>query len=194
MSVLRFMGVFFTLTFVVSAVFAKTEEAHDFRRVDWGFSVKEVEATEKGDPLDRTDNAIIYKGKVANLDCIILYNFFENELYSTAYFIKEKYSNKNQYISEYEKLHKLLQQKYGTPLEDEIVWKNSLYKDEPERWGMAVSTGHLLYFSTWKTPKTEIGLILSGNNFDIDLGITYESLKHAEKVKKALDKDTLNDL
>jgi len=61
-----------------------------------------------------------------------------------------------------------------------------LYKDDYQRWGFAVSIGHLGYYAMWKTLQTSIVILLQGDNYDITLGIEYmsEELKELEEREK----------
>ena len=73
------------------------------------------------------------------------------------------------------KNHVTTQHKYGEPEIDEINWKNTLFRDDPEDWGTAVSIGHLDYLTKWEIEKTTIGISLGGDNYKIILGIGYYS-------------------
>jgi len=69
------------------------------------------------------------------------------------------------------------------------LWKNDLYKDDKSHWGMAISVGHLVYAVQWETPTTEIGIMLMGNNYKINLGIFYESKELKEWAKRIKEKE-----
>ena len=75
------------------------------------------------------------------------------------------------------------------PFVRHIVWDNDLYKDDREEWGFAVSLGHLTYVTLWLLNRTEVFLSLSGDNYDINLNLTYNSrtLKDGLEEKKLLD-------
>ena len=101
-------------------------------------------------------------------------------------------SNKNDYIADYKNLKEILAEKYGSPLFDREVWKNELYRDDYQDWGLAISVGHLVYATQWETDKTYISILLQGDNFKINLGIYYESkqlkpLREEVEQKKAFD-------
>lgn len=73
------------------------------------------------------------------MDCYVVYVFVRGKLVRTKYVIVEEHSNRNDYIRDYKSLKTQLSKKYGAPIEDETIWKNSLYKDDREEWGFAVS-------------------------------------------------------
>ena len=120
------------------------------------------------------------------------YVFTTDSLVRTTYIVTEKHSNRNAYIDDFNALKDLLESKYGTPQTDDTYWKNSLFKDDLEDWGTAISIGHLAYQATWKLERTEILLMLSGDNYEITLIIQYTGteFKGLEKQKatgEALD-------
>jgi hypothetical protein len=92
------------------------------------------------------------------------------------YIIIEEHTNKNDFLADRKKLEDLLSEKYGA-VASKTYWKNDLYKDKPQDYGMAVSVGHMSMYSTWKTGGEEITLALRGDNFKIVLNIEYSSTK-----------------
>jgi hypothetical protein len=158
----------------------------DFRKTNWGFSMDQVKNSESLSLVREEQNALMYKGTLSDLDCYVVFVFAKGKLVRTKYVIVEEHSNKNDYIRDYESLKRLLSNKYGTPIQDKTIWRNSLYKDDREEWGFAVSLGHLVYLSTWETSETEISDFLYGDNYEISLGIEYSSkfLKSLEQAEK----------
>ena len=160
----------------------------------WGMSKEQViklegEAgqQEKSQGLE----GIGYKRRISNLDCNIYYVFAENKLTRGIYMFVEKHSNKNLYIDDYNEIKKALTDKYGKPKDDNIFWRNDLFKDDHSEWGLAISIGHLRYFTTWEPPETEITLGLHGDNYEISLHVEYAGIKFKEleeKVKKKAEK------
>lgn len=153
---------------------------------------EQIKNTEAGKILYDTEKMLIYKVSIAGLDCNIVYIFAEGKLVRTKYLITEKHSNENDYIADYKSLKKGLTKKYGQPIMDEHHWKRDLYKDDPQRWGFAISIGHLSYFAAWETLQTNILLALYGDNYDITLAIEYRSkklreLEEREKEKRLLE-------
>ena len=159
-------------------------EEYTFRKTTWGMSREQGKDTEAKE--------IGYEGSILGLDCWIAYIFAEEKLVRANYSIDGEHSNKNVYIEDYYTLKTALSKKYGEPLEFEEVWKNDLYEDDPEDWGLAISIGHLTYMAEWKTLQTSIILSLSGDNYEINFQIQYRSkelgeLEDREKERKALE-------
>jgi len=170
----------------------KKEDLYDFRKTNWGMSKVQVKKMQKGKIVKEEENFLAYQGNVGGFDCFILYIFAEGNLVRAKYVFTETHSNKNDYISDYNSLKDILTKKYGKLYKDSHIWRNDLYKDDYQDWGLAISLGHLVYQAMWKTTNTEIFLALYGENYKITLEIQYKSEKLKEleekvKEKKALD-------
>ena len=145
----------------------------DFRNTNWGMSKAQVKQSETSDILKETEDILAYKEDLAGYESFVIYIFASNKLTRAKYSIIEKHSNKNDYISDYKSIKELLKKKYGKPKEDKTIWKNDLYKDDYSQWGFAVSLGHLMYYSSWETDKTNILFLLNGENYDLSTVIEY---------------------
>ena len=177
--------VIFTLS-----LYAAEATKYDFRKTNWGMSKEQVKATEDA-KLDIEDDSkpgcfiLAYSNiKIDGRDSICVYYFLEDKLYQSAYGFLRKHSNDNFYIDDYENLKGILTKKYGKPVLDNVTWRNDLFKDDKQSWGLAVSIGHLEYFSSWETSTTYIMLGLDGDNYKIDLTLGYSSRELEEWVKK----------
>jgi hypothetical protein len=157
---------------------AKKVDSSDFhfRKSRWGFSKEKVKQSETEEPVVEKDDVLGYKAQVAGLDVLIAYIFVNDKLVRSKYVVVEKHTNANDFISDYDKLKNGLTRKYGNPDKDEKFWKNDLYKDDYANWGMALKVGHLVYLSSWETKETDIGIVLSGENYDVDLQVEYSSI------------------
>lgn len=161
--------------------FNKKEEkksGFSFRKTNWGMSKVEVKKTETGKIL-KDDNVLGYEAKVAGLDTLIAYIFVDDKLVRAKYIFTEKHSNKTDYINDYSSIQKILNKKYGKSAGDETYWKNDLYKDDYQDWGMALAVGHLTKYSNWKVSDTEVWLSINGDNYKISHSVEYSSIKLA---------------
>ncbi|MCI6165969.1 MAG: hypothetical protein MR675_12405 [Lachnospira sp.] len=159
------------------------ESTITFRGYDWGTSKEEIMKNEitsdmvaDVDYLEEDDGLLINGQSVAGLDALVLYNFTDNGLDSGVYSITEKHTNKTDYYRDYEDLVKKYTDKYGTPVIDQAQWKDDLYKDDPDDWGMAVAVGDVTFVSKWeKADGSTTGIMLKGDNYEINLAIIYQS-------------------
>ena len=109
---------------------------------------------------------------------------------------------------DYRQLRELLYRKYGKPSEvaldstqkptenflDDMSWRNDLYRDDFEDWGLAVSIGQVTFSASWVSNRAEIDLILCGDNYDITLAIEYKSTEMGHLEGQIKEQQYLDDL
>jgi hypothetical protein len=163
------------------------------RKVRWGDSKMQVMKSEDGEP-SATDNDILkYSTIVQNLKCDLYYEFMDDKLVRASYIFTQDHANKNDYIADYKSVKETLIQKYGTPFTDKTVWKDDLYKNDTQEYGMAVAAGHLVYLASWVKPESGINLFLNGDNYKLMLRLQYTSMDFKEKVEQVKQVKNLND-
>ena len=164
-------------------------QKNDFRNSKWGMKKDKVLSTEENKPteagpIDQYFSAL-YTGEVAGLKMEYGYYFLDDVLVRGYYLLREKHTNKNKYIDDYNKLKEVLTRKYGSPKKSYTFWFNDLYKNDPQDHGRAVRIGHLGFESNWETDRTLIRLTLIGDNFNINLSLYYNSKLHKKLIDKA---------
>jgi len=182
---------FMTVFMVIIAITQSFAENYDFRKTKWGMSKDQVKSSEPLKVAKETDDMLLYKTTVIGKNVLLVYIFVNNQLVRSKYILAEFHTNNNDFITDFNEFKKILVKKYGTPIKDEKIWRNDLYKDDFSNWGMAIALGHLLYFAQWETSNTTITAILKGDNFDITCGIEYASKKLEDLEKKAQEKKAL---
>jgi hypothetical protein len=168
-----------------------TAYTQDFRQTSWGMSKEEVKTIESAELDYESDDILGYNVKIGIKNFLCGYYFLEDKLYRAGYHYLDNHTNDNDYIVEYEELKELLIQKYGEPKIDEMIWKNDLFKDDVQHWGMAICMGHLKYHTTWENDTTVIGMILYGDNYEISLAIGYDSKELADIADNIKKEQTL---
>jgi len=186
---LRYLRVLIIVVFIPLILISKTntqqKEKFDFRKALWGMTKETVRNCEKKDPVRDDKSTLIYRDTIMGLDMAVFYYFVNNKLVRSGYGVMEKHSNDNLYINDYKEIKNALIEKYGEPSEKwvnekeykEIVWLDDLYKDDPSRWGFAISIGDLAYQLIWITEETEVYLSLKGDNYKIQLLVSYKKIK-----------------
>ena len=155
-------------------------DEYDFRKVTWGMSIDQVKGAEQDAPAAEQGGYIGYDTTISGLSCALMYYFTTGRLTRAVYLVTASHSNKNDYIRDFDNLKELLTKKYGVPSSDDSIWKKSLFKDDREEWGTAVSIGHLVYIAFWETERTDISIILSGDNYKITLAMLYTGKELAD--------------
>ena len=167
---------FIIFLFFVTSVFAQA----DFRNSNWGDTKAQVKKNIKEKPRTEEVNRLSYSDLIMTYDVDTWYEFnHEGKLYSGGYVFSIEHSLPDLYFDDYDKVKENITKKYGDGNEKNI-WKNDMYKDSP---GVALMLGHVKKLCAWKTPKTTIILILSGDNYKASLGLLYQSteIKNEEK-------------
>jgi hypothetical protein len=139
----------------------------DFRDVAWGMTQDEVIAAVGAQPDIIYAMGIEYSGStLADLDCDIRYFFTEDDQLGMIHYIIDtiNISDKNDNVDNYEALKSKLASRFGEPYIDEAYWDNDMYQNEPKKYGMAVSLGHLSYTAEWDTPNDYLRYMLHGYN------------------------------
>jgi len=165
---------------------------YDFRKTKWGMSQQEVTKSEPGQPIDGDSEALVFTDFLDGEHCYVLFRFENNRLIGGMYYFDIWHTNPNDYILDFKKFKGLLTKKYGSPVEDNVHWKDELFKEDDQSYGIAIGMGHLVYGAKWETPTTEITLTLYGENYKINLVAIYSSKTINEdpqlKDKEVLDK------
>ena len=125
---------------------------------------------------------------------MLAYLFIDDKLAIARYLLLEKHTNKNRYINDYEELQSILDEKYGAPEDEDALWLNDLYKDDYQKRGLAVSIGHLVYYTKWQAPGTRVSIFLQGENYDVFCAIEYISVKLEPRMDEAKRKSAMDKL
>jgi hypothetical protein len=178
--------------FAISLTFA---DQYDFRNTHWGMSQDDIRISEKLKPV--CDNCgkpgqIMYETSVMAKKMALLYETIEDKLVSAGYILIENYTNENKYIESFGDFKEKLTSKYGAPTTDKLVWLSDSNKYVPSQYGMAVSIGDLEYKAKWETDKTDINMMLNGNDYKITCGIIYYS-KEFNYLRKNQEKAKINE-
>ena len=171
----------------------KTGDPH-FRESHWGDSKETVKSSESARLQSEQERVLLYSVRLAGMDALAAYIFVPGKLVRAKYILRTTHTNRNDYLTDFSKLQDLLDKKYGKPTEEQTLWKDDLYRSNPSRWGMAVATGDLSKFTSWKTSDTDIILALIGDNYEITLAIEYTSTRFQDFEELLTETETLEDL
>ena len=145
-----------------------------FRSTTWGMSKEQVESIETKELVYEDENLLLfYSDTLSGMNSVILYLFDNNKLIGSGYLVDEVFTDPNRYINEYTKLQTLLSTLYGKKVVDEVTWYDDLYKNDSQKWGLALSNGDLEMISGWESGNTKVTLVLTGQNNEINLGLLY---------------------
>lgn len=169
----------------------------NFRNLYWWMSPQDVKKTEKEFKYVDSGEWIMLYTWVLNNKIFDLYLYFiDNVLVKANYYLKEEYTNKNEYINIYKKFKTLFSEKYWKNLSEYSDWfrSSNLFKNNPSDWWLAVSYWDLTYISSWEDAKTNIWIVLDWNNFEIRLLIEYIGKEFSSIINEHAKKESLSDL
>jgi hypothetical protein len=147
----------------------------DFRAVTWGMVKEDVKAAEKdGVFYADADGKLAYNVSLGDRKALLGYIFNDGKLIRAKYIFLDPHANKNDFTIDFSSVDQILTEKYGKPDSNQPIWKDSLYKNDPEHVGMAIATGRLVLVSRWKTPRTSVIHMLNGDNFKISHTVEYD--------------------
>ena len=151
-------------------------ENYNFRYTQWGMTSEEVIASENGiQPIEKNDNMLKYKTQILGRNMELVYHFADDKLIGSSYKLDENYINSQNFINTYNKFKDKLVSKYGSPNKDIVKWLNRTYKNNRDKWGLALSLGHLEYFAAWQTIGTEVSCSLKEDNHSVLFIVEYKS-------------------
>jgi hypothetical protein len=144
-----------------------------FRNIPWGLTADEVKRRMKDKPAADNDRVIVFPDRVGSLTAHCCFALAGGRFVRGQYRFAEEHANDNLFLDDFDAIDGLLSKKYGKPAENKRVWRDDLYKDDRTEWGMAVKTGRLIVYSTWKMGKVRIAHGLSGDNYEVEHVIEY---------------------
>ena len=165
-------------------------EDFNLRYTRWGMSQEEViNAEEKMDPVEVTENTILYKTRLMKNNVELQYVFVDNKLIGATYRLVDNYLNSNHFKNTYDKFKTALIRKYGQPAEDITNWINSSLRNDRKKWALALSLGHVEYASLWSTNSTEINSSLREENHYVLCLIEYLSTEYSDLHKEIVKEE-----
>ena len=164
----------------------------DFRHARWGMTRAEVLATEDLKPVEQNTDKLRYTIEILERNVDLYFTFADDKLVGAFYKLKDNYLNSNHFIRAYNQFKAALEKKYGPPKDEKTVWSNNFYKNASVKRGLALSLGHVKYYSLWETGNSTIKCRLQQTNYDILCLVEYDSKEYAnlskmETVKEGLD-------
>jgi len=139
----------------------------------WGMTktrLLELEGRPLGIERKPGGEIIQYARTLLDKRCLVEYLVAQNRLVAVRYHLMDKYTDKNRYIQDYYRLKAFVVQQLGEPKRDESLWFDSLYRNNAEQWGTAVSQGQLEFRAEWTIKDTDIMLTLAGSDNMVAFG------------------------
>ena len=139
----------------------------------WGASPQEIRAEQATRPVLATPERQVYHARLAGLPATFVYHFADGKLTEVVVVNRARYQDRTRYIDDFHHVSGLLRQRHGQPDFEEMRWRNRLFADRPERYGDAISAGHLTYLARWTTPEVRILMALRGERYQVVHELVY---------------------
>lgn len=154
-----------------------TADRFTFRKRKWGMTRQQVAASESPMKIETADGGTKIGGflTIDGRKMGVLYDFADDRLARASYVLAEKYNEPTAYMAVLRSIEDALTEKYGPPVRNILRWDDDLYKNNPDRYGIALAAGHLLLGHEWETGETKIVTVAHGQNFSITLMVRYTS-------------------
>lgn len=135
---------------------------NDFRNARWGMSKQEVMDSERTTLVFEEDNSVEYRVFVGNYQAQANYKFQNDKLVRAGLYFVNEYEDKNEYIKVYDFVKEKMIEDKGSPIIDKQVQLDPSQDIDPEQIGQAVCDGKVIYGTQWKDPRSDIQLLLRG--------------------------------
>ena len=143
------------------------------RHFIWGVRAEDVRRYESAVYIDSFEDALLFaKDGPDGQRRTITYRFAEDGLIAADINYLLDFTDPEDTIDVALAVRRELSAEYGPPDTETMTWHNRVYRDHPERWGLAVLRGDVDISSVWRTPATYAELRLTGGSLDARLTVT----------------------
>lgn len=159
----------------------KHQTEFHFRNLEWGITMDAVKQLETTNPIDESEDILVYDSEMLGMPIVIIYQFIDNRLFRYGYLTTQNHSNPNNYLYDYQTVKDALIKQYGKPVVGkgftDIIWRDNCYTNKPDRHGYAAGIGHLIRCTEWEINErnTSIVLTVCGQNHQLDICIIYSN-------------------
>lgn len=159
-----------TAFFISGADQQSTEFDWQKQGLHWGMSRNDCEKKLSNLSLNGKllyDGSYLSDVKYLDLSCLMYFEFGNDglkPLISVEYLFNESYQNFEDFIDSYENINQKLINKFGVCAKEKILWRDERYKNERDKWGIALKEKNLAFFSLWKLKDKVIIHTMSSDN------------------------------
>ena len=176
-----------------SEQFTKFRSADGYGKTKWGMTSAEVRKVVSGLPAK---GPLIKADTIAGRRATVAYAFVKERLTMVLIAFTDRQLNAQRYLEDFQSVTATLAEKYGQPVQNELVFssslENDLYGDTP---ALAISRGHARAVAEWRREKTTVTATCAATGpFDIALSIIYASAELADWGEKHANREAAKDL
>ena len=161
----------------------------------WGLPKEIIRAEEKGEFVEESEegDVLFFLDKIRGMHVSLNYEFEDNKLHRVRIFSENGYPLPSHRLDDLMQMKRDLVQRFGEPIDEQMIWKNNKNKMFPDMWGYDVLLGDLKIIINWESSDTLVTAYLGEGKelYEPILFITYED-RRAKLLKiKQQQKDVL---
>lgn len=155
----------------------------------WGLPQIAILDNEKGTLISDEGDLIFYLDNVLGARSVIGYEFNDDKLWRVKIFNERKYSVPQDRIEALLSYQKILEARYGEPLDEQFMWRSEYEKNHPDNWGWAVYRGNLAIKILWQTEDSIVTLSLkTPKQYKPEMVIAFTERKTEAKIQDDKEK------
>ena len=140
--------------------------------------LEEETATFVGAQDTKDGDILFYIDYIEGLRCTIGYEFKDNRLWRIKVFNETEYPDRIQMVNDLAKIQGSITKRLGSPVKEELLWKNKAEQAYPKSWGWAVYRGELFFNIVWQTKDTKVTAFLGAKEeYNPEMSVTYQKIE-----------------
>ena len=164
-----------------------------FQKTEWYDSPKEVIA-KQNIPKDKRvwdrgspQSTLMHETTFAGANAVIGYVFVSRKLVRVTVAFTDTHIQKTKHLEDFDQIDAKLARVYGEA-ELQAKWSGDLYKDTPNKYGIAVAVGDLSMHTLRISGDLKVLHMLKGGNFEIRHTLSYFTDETFKSENAALDR------
>ncbi len=175
---------------------AATNDAFNIKGCTWGMTKEQVKQIMKVAPSEEQADGMLYPdNQLGDMKYAAIFDFDVNKGFNKCIYVFDTRLINGACVDDFERLKELLTKKYGASFRDKTIWWNYHFKNDREKWGLAIVAGHLGFHAEWSLADTEILLMLSSTrDGEAMMVIKYASRALKEEADAISEEELLKEL
>jgi len=174
--------------------FDKLKGLPPFRNIPWGSSKEYILENDVSERIETGEDYLILKDNLADIEVEVTYFLWRKHFIKGVYKTTEHMGEYSSYIEVYQRFKELLSKKYGNPMIDLTNWSDIQYKNQPSKWLLAISKGHLEHVAYWEQQSIIISIKFEAVEGQPVIKIEYYIQNFNNEIEETDDTDVLQDL
>lgn len=155
----RMLPVLMFITILAIAGTANAQIGTIFRGFIWGVGMDDVRAYEKGIFFEQVENSLVFLENKKGRRSLIRYDFNGDKLWRAKFeYVDLHYSTSQKVLDVVIDEQAKLTRRFGKPVAENLIWKNSRYRNHPKFFTRAYGSGDVTIQTEWQMDDTFVRL------------------------------------